>query len=463
MRIVFVLGGRVFFRFIDGVVRELDADGHQVEVRVPVSPSVAIERCRDECRSLAVVTYGEEPYVLKRLVTHVRLLRGYRHWLAPEHRWPEFLRRRWATTELGFPRALRGAVSLLGLERFDRLITALPTRRVLAALERRIPPNPRVAAALRKSAPDLVVATPFVYPSPRQHTTEVEHVKAARRLGIPTAVMVASWDNLSMKGVFYVEPDLVLVWNEIQRREAGDFHHLASDKVVATGAPLFDAWFERRYELPREELLRRAGLAGDYVLYVESSAASGDEWGLVHRSAEALDAAGADPALRVMVRRHPSRRDVWRPLEHPRLKLFPDQSSVPDTTEGRTEFYNSIRHARAVVGVNTTVFLEAAILDRPCVALLDPEKDYFQAGLVHFQYLLDADFLELAASPEEAAERLLAIAVGADRKRNERQAFVRSFVRPVDDGRSASRVTADALVAFVSNGCGTLVAPAPEV
>ena len=32
MRLVFVLGGRVFFRFVDGVVRALDAGGHQVEL-----------------------------------------------------------------------------------------------------------------------------------------------------------------------------------------------------------------------------------------------------------------------------------------------------------------------------------------------------------------------------------------------------------------------------------------------
>ena len=99
-----------------------------------------------------------------------------------------------------------------------------------------------------------------------------------------------------------------------------------------------------------------------------------------------------------------------------------------------------------MVGINTTVFVEAAILDRPCVALIEEGKEYFQHGLVHFHYLLEAGFLELATGPEQGAERLLAIVDGGDDKQGARRDFVRSFVRPIDDGRSSARVTADALI-----------------
>jgi len=446
MRFVFVLGGRMFFRFVDGIVRQLATDGHQVELLVPQHPNLAIERCQEEHPNLTVHCFGEEPYIFKRFLSHVRHLRAYRHWLEPNHRWSDYLRRRWATTEFGFPRLLRGVVKLLGMERFDAWLRRLPIRPALEGLERWIRPNPRVVERLERLAPDLIICTPFVYPSPRRHTTEVEYLKAARSLGVPTAVVVASWDNLSMKGVFYIEPDWILVWNEIMRQEAQTFHHFPAERVFAVGAPLFDSWFERRYELPREEFLGLIGLSGDYLLYVESSAASGDEWPIVHRLAATLDEAGADPGLGVMVRRHPGRRDVWRPLEHPRLRLYPDKSEVPDTAEARTAFYNSVRHAHGVIGINTTVFVEAAILDRPCVALLVGDKGHFQQELVHFRYLLDAGFLELAAGPQELSERLLAIVRGEDRRKDARRSFVRSFVRPIDDGRTAGRVAADTLL-----------------
>ena len=38
--------------------------------------------------------------------------------------------------------------------------------------------------------------------------------------GIPAGVCVASWDNLTNKGVIRSDPDAVFVWNEAQRRAA---------------------------------------------------------------------------------------------------------------------------------------------------------------------------------------------------------------------------------------------------
>ena len=49
---------------------------------------------------------------------------------------------------------------------------------------------------------------------------QVDWIKAARACGIRTAACIASWDNLTNKGLLRIEPDLVVVWNEAQRREA---------------------------------------------------------------------------------------------------------------------------------------------------------------------------------------------------------------------------------------------------
>lgn len=448
MKILFVLGGSAFFRFVDGIVRELAGGGHQVDVLSRSGVSPAMTRCAADVPAVSVAAFGEEPYVLKRWISLARHLRTYRHWLEPEHRWSEFLRRRWATTEFGFPSSLRGAVRLLGLKRFDALLQRLPAKALLEGCERRCPPNPRIVRWLRQSAPDLVVATPVIYPSPRRFTTEVEFLKAAQRLGLPTAVLVASWDNLSMKGMFYVEPDLTLVWNEIQVREAVEFHGLAREQVVATGAPLFDPWFDGRFAETREEFLNRSGLRARerYALYVESSLASGNEWGVVHQLATALDRRGSPPELRVVVRRHPGRRDPWQPLEHPRLVLYPARAVLPDTEQTRRDYYSSIAHASAIVGINTTVFLEAAILDRPCISILTEEKAHFQSGLLHFHYLLDAGFLELASTPEAAAEHLSEICAGGDRNRGPRRRFVESFLRPAGRQLSAARIAAETLL-----------------
>ena len=118
---------------------------------------------------------------------------------------------------------------------------------------------------------------------------------------------VASWDNLTGKGLIRVVPDRVLVWNNVQAEEAVAMHGIPRDRVVATGAPKFDEWFERRPSSSREELARVGLAPGPYVLYACSSAfIAPDEVPFVARWLAAVRA--PSPALGevgVLVRPHP--------------------------------------------------------------------------------------------------------------------------------------------------------------
>ena len=53
---------------------------------------------------------------------------------------------------------------------------------------------------------------------------QVEFVRAANRMGIPTCLCVHSWDNLTNKGLIHELPDAITVWNEMQRDEAVEFN-----------------------------------------------------------------------------------------------------------------------------------------------------------------------------------------------------------------------------------------------
>ena len=88
----------------------------------------------------------------------------------------------------------------------------------------------------------------------------MEFLKSARALGIPAATLVASWDNLTNKGLLKWQPEQVFVWNELQRREAIELHGMPPDRVTATGAGLFDTWFDRRPSGPRDDFVRAIGL-----------------------------------------------------------------------------------------------------------------------------------------------------------------------------------------------------------
>src|SRR5918911_248558 len=81
------------------------------------------------------------------------------------------------------------------------------------------------------SHPGAVRFTPLLEPG----SVQVEFERAANRMGIPTCLCVASWDNLTNKGLIHELPDLVTVWNEPQREEAVRLHGVPEERIVITG------------------------------------------------------------------------------------------------------------------------------------------------------------------------------------------------------------------------------------
>ena len=60
------------------------------------------------------------------------------------------------------------------------------------------------------------------------------------------------------------------------------------------------------------------------------------------------------------------------------------QSDRPDA---RSEYYDSMYHAHAVVGVNTSALIESGIVGRPVFSFHVPELAGTQEGTLHFQHL----------------------------------------------------------------------------
>jgi hypothetical protein len=309
-------------------------------------------------------------------------------------------------------------------------------RAALRAVERAVPVDPAVVRFLRDRSPDAVLVTPMV----ELGSAQVDYVRAARRLGIPSVVCVFSWDNLTNRGVMHEVPDLVTVWNEAQRREAIELHDIPPDVVVATGAPGLDAWFERTPSESREAFARKLGLDGNrpIILYVCSSPfIAPRERDLVTQWAAAIRASDA-PALRdvaIVVRPHPLTEENWASLnasDLPDLVVWPPSGTNPIDERSRRDYFDSLFHADVVVGVNTSAQIEAAVRGRPVLAVTTPEYRATDEDAPHFQHLVgEAGLLRTACSFEEHARQLqslLAHPIAPD-PRSER--FVRRFVRPL--------------------------------
>ena len=318
--------------------------------------------------------------------------------------------------------------------------------RAAAQFERGIPTAPKIDAYIRDQRPDVVLVTSLV----KLASPQVEYLKSSRKLGIPAGTCVASWDNLTNKGLLKWVPEQVFVWNEVQRSEASALHGVPPERVTATGAQLFDTWFERRPSTSREEFMRRAGLNPErpYVLFLGSSPFvtnhSDFEVRFVERWLESLRSA-PDEAVRragVLVRPHPVGKG-WRDAD---LSPFGDvaiwrHTERPVSTEEHDEFFDSLSHSAAVVGINTTAMIEAAVVGKSVLTILAPE--FGQESTLHFHYLRDA--VHVAATLDEHIQQLARVLENRAEDAEQRRRFVESFVRPHGLDKPATPIFADAV------------------
>jgi len=309
----------------------------------------------------------------------------------------------------------------------------------LRFIERLIPTGAALDAFVSEHNPDLLLVTPLVELGSQQ----VDYVKSARRLGVRSALCVASWDNLTSKGLIRVIPDHVIVWNESQKTEAVTMHGVAPERVSVTGAQLFDRWFADRPSRSREEFCRMVGLdpLRPFVLYVGSSTfiapdevPFAERW--IRRIRNRPAEAGHDTALRdvgVLIRPHPANSRQWRTLEAPstNVALWPPIGTDPTAPDFRRDYFDSLYYCAAVVGINTSAQIEAAIVGRPVFTIRSAEFAHAQEGTLHFQYLVnDGGAVRAAASLEEHASQLGALLSGSPDASRDARAFVHAFVRP---------------------------------
>jgi len=459
--ILFVLPYPGYLHMYGSTVRELDARGHRVIVAYDRPAKRGLDPLpAGVSKRVTTETVPWEESEWTPLTEHLRLGVDYARYLDPRFAEAGYLRRRmeeflppglaWLTRRERMP-AFAGRL----LPRFSRF------------LERAIPTDTAMDDFMRATAPDAVVVTPLVLRGDLgAHQTDA--VKSAKGLRIPVGLAVASWDHLTSKGLIRVEPDTVFVWNEIQRREAVELHGVQAEKVVVTGAQLFDKWFARRPALSRTAFMTEVGLDPDrpYLLNVGSSrmiAAPATEIPFVRRWRAAL-AASSDPAVadaQVLIRPHPSNLDAWVARDggdEDGLLLWPrTRARLPMTDEHEMTFFHSLHFSEAVVGINTSAMIEAAIVGRPVLTIESEDFSATQGGTIHYRYLVPegGGFVRVGRGLEEHLGQLSETLRDASAERERIRDFVRRFVRPHGLERPATPILADAIERLAARGRGS--------
>lgn len=327
---------------------------------------------------------------------------------------------------------------------------------LLRAAERGIPAPAALLTWMRAQAPDVVLLASVT----SDGAPQMDHLKAALALGLPVSLPVYSWDHLSGKAVLHVAPSQVLVWNDTQRREAVDLHGLPAERVVVTGAYGYEQWLLREPSRSRAAFCAASGLdpAQAVIVYVCSvlSRPAPPEAPFVLAWIRALRAS-ADPALReagIVVRPHPERMAEWEGVSFEGLGAVALRGRNPIDPVAKDEYFDTLHHAAAVVGIVTSAFIEAAVVGRPALAIEAAEFREHQEGAPHYHYLRDPDAGLLLTAGDVAAHvvQLSAVVAGDAGARERTRAFVDRFVRPPAGQGPASLVMAAAVEALAGAG-----------
>ena len=284
------------------------------------------------------------------------------------------------------------------LDRIPRLPPAAvrALERLLATVERAIPVHQPIVGFLRREAPDVMLVSPLVDCG----SDQVDIIKAARACGVRTAVCVASWDNLTNKGVLRIEPDLVVVWNErrsVRRRNTTTFRPTRS-RPPALSCSTNGSARRSREIAPPSARASDCPTRGRFCYSPDRPASfqnRAQRWRSSSDGLRRCDRAGIRcSAINVLVRPHPYNCHAWDPdplADIPGAVFFPRTGYDPMDEANRADFFDSIHHSTAVVGINTSAMIEAAIIGRPVFSLLAEEFAGTQEGLVHFHYLASGE------------------------------------------------------------------------
>lgn len=447
MKILFFMTHPGFTRNYESTLALLAERGHTVRLAFDGPPQVGKPSAVDALEArYPSITHGPAPDrddVWSPLAGASRALRNALRYLHPRYRQATRLRERAVVWPLG---PILGAVAALpvGGQLAVRGLDSL-----LRGVERIIPSSPEIEQFIRQQRPDVVLLSPVV----DFNTPQTDQLKSACALGAPTGVCVASWDNLTNKGLIQIRPDLVTVWNEHQRREAADLHDIPIERVVATGAQIFDEWFVRRPTTGRAEFCERLGFPElqPIVLYTCSSQwIAPHEVPFVERWLRAVRA-GPEPlaSANILVRPHPQNAAQWRQVDlsgHGAVAVWPRDPSARVDAASKADFYDSLHHSAAVVGINTSALIEAGIVGRPVLSVLDDEHRNSQDGTLHFRYLVEESggLLQVSDGLPAHVEQLAATLTATDHAERA-QAFLTSFLRPHGVERPATPILANAI------------------
>ncbi|MBI4114621.1 MAG: hypothetical protein HY445_02140 [Candidatus Niyogibacteria bacterium] len=451
MKILFVIQRAAQFHYYRSIVEAFSRRGHDVRMFFDKRRSRDVNLSRFEKVKKEIPRFSYDAVESRKdfwryILFPAREIRSYRNYLFMDAQ-SDFYRLRWARYTRRWLRPfLQNRYSIV-----NRVVASAFVGWALQQIENITPPDSRIVDNIKMYDPDAIIVSPG---NMRNSPADIEYAKAGRALGIPTALVVVSWDNLTTKGIIHIVPDRVLAWNDAHADEAVRYHRIPEKNVRIIGAPFFDQWFSLlRPSVSRGAFCAQFGFDAShpFLLYLGSSKnIAKDEVWLIQKLRALLDSANDIrlQKMNILVRPHPANTAVYQNIEAEGIKV--QKAGLPETQSARDAFYDAMHYAKAAVGINTSGMIDAIINGLPVISYMTDYYARTQSQVKHFLHMAEADALSCVANDEEFIAALTPLLNNEDVHKEDRVSFMNRFIRPHGLEQSAAEKAADEIEALVA-------------
>ena len=317
--------------------------------------------------------------------------------------------------------------------------------------------KPLFDAYFAKYEPSLIFSTDS------KHLLDTALLIEAKGRGVRTVSMVRSWDYLTAKGIVRVQPDRMMVHNEIIKQETMEYVDMDREDIVVIGIPHFDPYVNE----PRSSkaaFRKRVGIPLDkrMVLYAPIGAKFGDADGeILSILAKGIDRGILPKNLAILVRLPPGDTIELKGFtSHPAI-VFDEPGKKFDRRHRKSNemTYDDVKHladsmywSDVVLTGPSTMAIDAAAFNKPIIFIgFDgyTNRPYYESvqhyyDFLHMQNVMRTDGARFARSPEELVVNMNRYLQDPSLEENERKRIVQEQCG-ILDGRASMRLAEELL------------------
>lgn len=230
---------------------------------------------------------------------------------------------------------------------------------------------------LQKERPD------FLFCTNQRPIVAIAPILAAKKLNIPTATFIFSWDNLP-KATMIVQTDYYFVWSEHMKKELLKYHSEIDEKnVFISGTPQFELHFNTNSYLDRKIFFDKYNLDLNkkYICYSgdDITTCPDDEKYLNDVAIAVSNLNNKGHNFGILFRRCPvdfsdrynevlnKFKDIITPVNPAWERKGEGWNTILPTKEDNQLLVNTIKHTEMVINLGSSMVFDYTIFNKPCL------------------------------------------------------------------------------------------------